>query len=55
MKYFFILYYDWTKSYNNRSKNDWNEVIKKEARGINRADFGEIQGIYSLYLLTKKG
>jgi hypothetical protein len=22
---------------------DWNEVVKKEARGINDADFGEVQ------------
>jgi hypothetical protein len=37
------------------SINDWNEVIKKEARGISDADFGEVQGIYSLYILTEKG
>ena len=24
---------------------DWNDVIKKEARGINNEDFGEIQDI----------
>jgi hypothetical protein len=36
------------------SINDWNEVIKKEARGINDADFEEVQDIYSLYILTEK-
>jgi hypothetical protein len=52
---FFHLIICLDKIIHNRSKNDWNEVIKKEARGINHADFGEVEGIYSLYILTKKG
>jgi stress response protein YsnF len=33
----------------------WNEIIKKEARGIDDADFGEIQSVDSEYVLTQKG
>ena len=33
----------------------WNETIKKEARGIDDADFGEIQGVDSEYIITQKG
>jgi hypothetical protein len=35
---------------------DWNEVIKKEARGINDdADFGEVQLTIGDTVLTEKG
>jgi uncharacterized protein (TIGR02271 family) len=35
---------------------DWNEAIKKEARGINDADLGEVQmDIGETYVHTKKG
>ncbi len=39
------------------SNNDinWSEVIKKEARGHNDADFGEVQEIVLHYVLTEKG
>jgi uncharacterized protein (TIGR02271 family) len=39
------------------SSNDfpWNEIIKKEARGIDDADFGEIQSVDPEYVLTQKG
>ncbi len=33
----------------------WNETIKKEARGIDDADFGEIQSVDSEYVITQKG
>jgi uncharacterized protein (TIGR02271 family) len=33
----------------------WNETIKKEARGIDDADFGEIQSVDSDYITTQKG
>jgi uncharacterized protein (TIGR02271 family) len=33
----------------------WNEIIKKEARGINDVDLGKIQEIGSDSILTKKG
>src|ERR687897_3680166 len=34
---------------------DWSDVIKKEARGINDEDFGEVQDIQGNYLLVQKG
>ena len=34
---------------------DWDEVIKKEARGINDADFGEVQLIMGYTVITEKG
>jgi uncharacterized protein (TIGR02271 family) len=33
----------------------WNETIKKEARGIDDADFGEIQRVDPEYIITQKG
>jgi uncharacterized protein (TIGR02271 family) len=38
-------------------KNDipWNETIKKEARGIDDANFGEIQSVDPEYVTTEKG
>ena len=33
----------------------WNKIIKKEARGIDNSDFGEIQSVDSEYVLTQKG
>jgi uncharacterized protein (TIGR02271 family) len=40
------------------SKSDeipWNKIIKKEARGIDNADFGEIQSVYPDHVITQKG
>jgi uncharacterized protein (TIGR02271 family) len=37
------------------SNIDWNDVIKKEARGINDADFGEVQELTSGFVITQKG
>ena len=34
---------------------DWNEIIKKEARGINDFDLGEVQEIQSDVVVTQKG
>jgi hypothetical protein len=34
---------------------DWDEVIKKEARGIDDADFGEVQLIMGDTVITEKG
>ena len=34
---------------------DWNDVIKKEARGNNDEDFGEVQDIQDNYVLVQKG
>jgi uncharacterized protein (TIGR02271 family) len=34
---------------------NWNDVIKKEARGINNEDFGEVQDIQGQFILVQKG
>jgi stress response protein YsnF len=34
---------------------DWNEVIKKEARGLNDADLGEVQEVNENYVVTQRG
>jgi uncharacterized protein (TIGR02271 family) len=34
---------------------DWNDVIKKEAKGNNDEDFGEVQDIQGNYVLVQKG
>ena len=37
------------------SSIDWKDVIKKEARGINDEDFGEVQEVKDNYVLVQKG
>ncbi len=39
----------------NSNEINWSEVIKKEARGHDDADFGEVQEIVLHYVLTEKG
>jgi hypothetical protein len=39
----------------NTNEINWSEVIKKEARGYDDADFGEVQEIVLHYVLTEKG
>ena len=34
---------------------NWNDVIKKEARGLNDEDFGEVQDVSNGYVLVQKG
>ena len=34
---------------------DWNDVIKKEARGSNDEDFGEVQDVSNGYVFVQKG
>ena len=39
------------------SKSDeipWNKIIKKEARGIDNADFGEIQSVDPDHVITQR-
>ena len=36
-------------------KIKWDDVIKKEARGINNADFGEVHTVESDYVVTEIG
>jgi|SRR5215510_1168122 len=35
--------------------SDWKETIKKEARGTDDSDFGEVQDIGNHYVVTQKG
>ena len=37
------------------SNIDWIDVIKKEARGVNDADFGEVQEVTTEFVITQKG
>lgn len=37
------------------SNIDWNDVIKKESRGINNEDFGEVQQVSDGYVFVQKG
>lgn len=34
---------------------DWSDVIKKEARGLNDADLGEVQEVSNGLVLTQRG
>ena len=34
---------------------NWDDVIKKEARGLNDANLGEVQEVAPEYVITKKG
>ena len=38
-----------------QTKMDWNDAIKKEARGTDDIDLGEIQEVRTTYVRTKKG
>ncbi len=40
---------------NSISNIDWRQVIKKEARGINGEDLGEVKEAGSTYIMTEKG
>lgn len=42
-------------SNSNEEGLDWNDVIKKEARGSNDEDLGEVQEVGNAYVLTQKG
>ena len=39
----------------NSNNIEWNETIKKEARGINDEDLGEVQEVQGNYVLVQKG
>jgi hypothetical protein len=44
-----------TSAADNNNNIDWNEVVKKETRGIDDADFGEVQLTIGDTVLTEKG
>ena len=37
------------------SNIDWNNTVKKEARGINDANLGEVQGVSNGFVFTQRG
>ena len=37
------------------SNIEWNDVLKKEARGIDDEDLGEVQEVQGNYVLVQKG
>ena len=39
----------------NSGNIDWNDVFKKEARGNDDEDFGEVQDVQDNYVLVQKG
>jgi hypothetical protein len=39
----------------NNNNIDWNEVVKKDARGIDDADFEEVQMTMGKTIITEKG
>jgi hypothetical protein len=41
--------------FDDKKNIDWDEVVKKEARGTNDADFGEVQLILGDTVITEKG
>jgi hypothetical protein len=34
---------------------DWNEIIKKEARGLGNADLGKVHEVNETFVITEKG
>ena len=44
-----------TTTTSNKLGIDWNNVIKKEARGNEDDDLGEVQEVGETYVLTQKG
>jgi hypothetical protein len=36
-------------------KINWNDIVKKEARGLDYADLGEVQGLEQGLIVTKRG
>ena len=42
-------------NYKNSDDIEWNDVIKKEARGINAEDLDEVQQVQGNYVLLQKG
>jgi uncharacterized protein (TIGR02271 family) len=53
---FYVLYsYSSMGTNTDTSTINWDDVIKKEARGLNNADLGEIQQVDENFILTQKG
>ena len=54
-KLWFEVTKDESKVYKHKETIDWNNVIKKEARGLDDYDLGEVQEVNNQFVITKKG
>ena len=34
---------------------NWNNIVDKEARGIDNADLGKVQGLFEPFIVTERG
>lgn len=51
----FIIYYTNPYMSNNNFDINWTDVIKREARGLDGYDLGEVQEVSTDYIVTEKG
>ena len=42
-------------NYDNNTTIYWNDIIKHDARSIDDADLGKVQGLYEPFVVTEKG
>jgi hypothetical protein len=54
-KLWFQVTKDESKVYKHKETIDWNSVIKKEARGLDDYDLGEVENLDDKFVITKKG
>ena len=54
-KLWFEVSKDQAKAYKHSETIDWDKVIKKEARGLDDYDLGEVQELNEQFVITKKG
>ena len=54
-KLWFEVTKDESKVYKHKETIDWDKVIKKEARGLDDYDLGEVQNLDDKFVITKKG
>jgi hypothetical protein len=55
VKLWFEVTKDESKLYKHKQTIDWDKVIKKEARGLDDYDLGEVQELNDQFVITKKG
>ena len=54
-KLWFEVSKDEARVYKHKETIDWDQVIKKEARGLDDYDLGEVQELNDQFVITKKG
>jgi len=54
-KLWFEVSKDEARVYKHKETIDWDQVIKKEARGLDGYDLGEVQELNDQFVITKKG